>query len=175
MLIDAPSDDADPGSVGPAVQPRATDQNEVLYTWEDGDRTRRAWLQTDLVVQPSSEITSDDVVVRRGAAESIVERRAGNAQSSKEPVFRSESGTLMTLPGGVILVLERNWDEARVDQFFSDHGIAQDRVVEKHFVPNAYLIETEPGLAALALANTLADEEGVIISSPIWRSERVLN
>ena len=169
------SDDEDSPSSGPVVLPRAPDKNEVLYTWQDGDRTRHAWLQTDLALQPSSENTSEDAVVSRGAAESIVERRAEHTQGSTEPVFRSESGSLMTLPGGVILVLERDWAEAHVDQFFSDHGIAQDRVVEQHFVPNAYLIETEPGLAALTLANALADQEGVIISSPNWRSELVLN
>ena len=88
-----------------------------------------------------------------------------------EPVFRTESGALMTLPGGVILVLDASWDGAAVSAFFAQHGIARSSVTEQSFGANAFLVDTEPGLPSLELANALAVQDGVRISSPNWRRE----
>ena len=143
----------------------------VLYTWRDGDRTRSAWLQNDLVLQQTSENTADDVVIREGPTESIVERQPRHDGLSTQPVFRSDSGSLATLPGGVLLVLDGEWSQTQVDTFFAGQGIAATRVEPQSFVPNAFLIETAPGLPSLELANALADEAGVLISSPNWRTE----
>ena len=88
-----------------------------------------------------------------------------------EPVFRTESGALMTLPGGVVLVLDASWDEATVEGFFAEHGIARSSVTEQSFGANAFLVDTEPGFPSLELANTLAVQDGVRISSPNWRRE----
>ena len=88
-----------------------------------------------------------------------------------EPVFRTESGALMTLPGGVVLVLDASWDEAAVEGFFAEHGIARSGVTEQSFGANAFLVDTERGLPSLELANTLAVQDGVRISSPNWRRE----
>ena len=163
----------------PGVQPTPTvlepDENEVLYTWDDGGDTRRVWLRSDLVVQPSSENTNRDAVVRDGGGESIVKSGPRHNEANSEPVFRTESSQLATLPGGVILVLDRSWDRARVDAFFAGRVIDPARVQDLTFAPNAFLVETEPGLPSLELANALAGLDGVIISSPNWRSELVLN
>ena len=88
-----------------------------------------------------------------------------------EPVFRTASGELMTLPGGVVLVLDASWDEAAVDAFFVQHGIARSSVMEQSFGANAFLVDTGPGLPSLELANALAVQDGVRISSPNWRRE----
>ena len=121
------------GSGQPAAAPRDPDRNEVLYTWDDGGRTRRAWLQTDLAVQPSTDNASDDVVVRRGDSESIVKRQAGDAQEGSNPVFRTASGALMTLPGGVLLLLDPEWDQAGVYRFFFENAVAKTRVSDREF------------------------------------------
>ena len=120
----------------------------MLYTWDDGGRTRRAWLQTDLAVQPSTDNASDDVVVRRGDSESIVKRQAGDAQEGSNPVFRTASGALMTLPGGVLLLLDPEWDQARVDRFFFENAVAKTRVSDREFGENAFFVETAPGFPA---------------------------
>ena len=65
------------GSAQPAAASREPDKDEVLYTWDDGGRTRRVWLQTDLTVQSSADDTSGDAVVRRGDSESIGEQPVG--------------------------------------------------------------------------------------------------
>ena len=88
-----------------------------------------------------------------------------------EPVFRTETGELLTLPGGVGLILDPAWDQARVDQFFTENEVDQGLVSRQSFGANAFFIETDPGLPSIELANALAIQDGVQISSPNWRRE----
>ncbi len=140
------------------------------YVWRDGDRVRRARLQPDLVLQPTSDNRDDDVVVRDFGSESVVERRTRHAGRAVLPVFRDEGSGLMTLPGGVLVVLDPGWDVVRVNRFFSVNGIKRSRVIEQAFADNAYLVETDPGFPSLELANALADLDGVVLSSPNWQT-----
>ena len=142
------------------------------YTWQDGDRTARVFLATDLVVQDNDDTRVADEIVARGHSESIVRREPRHEGATTiDPVFRSQAGDLMTLPGGAILVFDEDWDRARVNQFFADHDIALSRVEARDYLPNAFFVTTEPGFPSLTLANALAGEDGVIISSPNWRTE----
>ena len=145
----------------------ASDQGDV-YTWEDGDRTLNVVLQDDLVVQDTSSVASNADVVARGSTESIVRVKSANPEDSL-PVFRSQSGGgLMSLPGGVLLSLDSEWDQAQVESFFSENGISMDQVSELEFLPNGFLVNTAPGFPSLELANSLAAQDGVEISSPNW-------
>ena len=141
------------------------------YSWEDGDRTLNVVLQEDLVVQKTSEVTAADVVVSKGVVDSIVEKQTSHG-SDAGPVFKSESGgELMTLPGGVLLALDPTWDETQVEDFFSENGISADQVSELDFIPNGFVVETDAGFPSLDLANELASQDGVLISSPNWSRE----
>ena len=143
----------------------------TVYTWEDGGRTLRAVLQDDLVVQDNAANTPDDVVVARGVGDSIVRKQPKHDQDAP-PVFRSESGGgLMTLPGGVLLALDPEWDEDEVENFFSRNEISKDRTSELGFIENGFVVKTEPGFPSLELANELAARDGVLISSPNWWRE----
>ena len=153
-----------------AATPDASTQGQE-YTWNNGDRVERVRLQLNLVVQPSSLNTNDDIVARDDGESSIVQKQPRHEDMDTEPVFRSQAGDLMTLPGGVLLALDAAWDDARVTRFFSDNGIDGSRVQGRDFAVNAFLVETEPGLPSLNLANELATQEGVQISSPNWRRE----
>ena len=145
-------------------------QQGQVYSWQDGDRTLNVVLQNDLAVQETVSIKSDDVVVVAGGDTSIVERRPGHG--SVEPVFRDESGGgLMTLPGGVLVALDPQWDQEQVDEFFERNGIDADRVSEMGFIPNGFVVQTEPGFPSLELANALAGQDGVTVSSPNWWRE----
>ena len=131
----------------------------------------RVVLLDDLVVQETTANAPDDLVVARVGEDSIVQRQPKHDQNSL-PVFRAESGGgLMSLPGGVLLALDPGWDQARVDSFFSENDISQDRTSELSFIENGFLLETEPGFPSLYLANELALKDGVIISSPNWWRE----
>ena len=146
----------------------------TAYTWQDGDRTERALLQADLVLQSNEENRNDDEVVTRGDTASVVRAQPRHDEAETEPVFRSPAGDLMTLPGGVLLALDAGWDRERVDRFFSENDIDRSRVEERDFAVNAFFVTTQPGFHSLTLANELAALDGVLISSPNWRTETVL-
>ena len=157
-----------------------------VYTWQDGDRTVGATLQLDLVVLDDGSITPKDEVVANTGRGQIVRglRRsqpsngakpdsAGSSQTgSTQPVFRSESGELMTLPGGVAVVLAPEWDAAAVAAFFARNEIDPSRVSALDYLTNGFVVETDPGFPALDLANSLAGQAGVELSSPNWWRER---
>ena len=127
------------------------------YTWQDGEHTRTITLATELTVDTRTDGRRD-----------IVERKSASGQSDESAVFRSDTGELMTLPGGVLLAFDATWDQVRINQFFADNGIALSRVHSHSFDPNGFFIDTEPGFASLNLANQLAAQEGVELSSPNW-------
>ena len=155
-------------SAGTSAAGNEPSQAATVYTWQDGDRTQRVLLQENLAAQKTDTTTSGDVVVAKAGETSIVLKQAGPEQEGG-PVFRSESGgTLMTLPGGVLVKLDNNWDQETVEKFLSDNGIDTDSVSPIGFIENAFFVETEPGFASLELANSLAVKEGVEISSPNW-------
>ena len=68
------------------------------YTWQDGDRTMTVKLQTDLVVEKDSGGMPCDVVAANERGTNVVRSADGQSKSNTLPVFRSESGALMTLP-----------------------------------------------------------------------------
>ena len=161
----APSQKGVPGAGGP-VQGDA-------YTWEDGDRTLTVYLQDDLVVEQDSDGMPRDTVAADDGGTNVARSAGGQSTSGTLPVFRSESGELLTLPGGVLLVLDSTWSQAQVDSFFSDNGIKLDRVSELSYTANGFFIETESGFPSLDLANELATLDGVDLSSPNWGREAV--
>ncbi len=164
----APAPAANPPVVSRSEAAASLDQGGDVYTWEDGDRTLNVVLQGDLVVQDSKDVAPDAEVVARGSADSIVRVKSANTEDSL-PVFRSQSGGgLMTLPGGVLLSLDSEWDQDQVEGFFSKNGISMDQVEALGFLPNGFLVKTAPGFPSLELANSLAAQDGVEVSSPNW-------
>ena len=139
------------------------------YTWHDGDRTLTVLLQDDLTVTQDGDIASKEDIAARTTRSDTVDKAA----SAGLPVFRSQSGSLMTLPGGVLLALDETWTIAETDAFFARNGIDTARVSELDYVANGFLVETEPGFPSLELANALAAQAGVWVSSPNWWSDRV--
>ena len=88
-------------------------------------------------------------------------------------MFSTESGSLMTLPGGVLVMLDPQWDRARVEAFFERNDIERVRVSELDYAPNGFFVETDAGFPSLSLANLLAAQDGVVLSSPNWWTEAV--
>ena len=135
-----------------------------VYTWRDGDRVMTVRLEQGEDKQASGVRQSDPVLRSKSGAD----KQASGVRQS-DPVFRSESGgDAMTLPGGVLLVLDPSWSPSTVNAFFSRNKINGDRVSPLHYLDNGFFIETEPGFPSLHLANDLADKEGVGISTPNW-------
>ena len=141
------------------------------YAWKDGDRTLTVTLQPDLVVEEDDSGTSKSDGGVGASGGTVVKSADGQGQKSGQPVFKSQSGALMTLPGGVLLVLDADWTATEVNAFFATNSIKLDQVSELDFVDNGYFVETDPGYPSLNLANKLASQDGVIISSPNWWTE----
>ena len=167
------------GSAGSDGWGGSTSAQGATHTWHDGDRLLQARLQLDLVVADDGSI-----IVRERAAGDRGEGQAGDGggtirngdashRADGRPVFRSGSGELMTLPGGVIVMLDPGWDTEAVDGFFMANGISLGRVSELEFLTNAFVVDTRPGFSSLYLANALVGQVGVELSSPNWRRERV--
>ena len=156
---------------GPDVGGPGDSEQGTVYTYEDGDRTIRVILQGDLGVQETGADTPSDGVGRRTARGNIVRKQSGQGTADL-PVFRSASGgALMTLPGGVLLALDPDWDEAMVNGFFARNNISKTRISELDYIPNGFFVRTEPGFPSLDLANALAAQKGVLVSSPNWWRE----
>ena len=134
------------------------------YTWQDGDRTMTVLLQDDLTVTPDGEIALREATTAATTRSDTVDKAA----SAGLPVFRSPSGLLMTLPGGVLLALNETWSESETEAFFEDNGIDAERISDLDYLTNGFLVETEPGFPSLELANMLSEQDGVVISSPNW-------
>ena len=145
-------------------------ENQTEYTWEDGDRTLTVTLQTDLVLEESAGVVAEGSLATTPGG-SVVRSANSRGRNTGLPVFRSPSGVLMTLPGGVLLLLDQDWSETRVKRFFADNAISPSDVSELGWIDNGYFIETAPGFPSLRLANALAGQEGVEISSPNWWQE----
>ena len=158
-----------------ARRPHAQDHP---YTWRDGDRTMTVLLQPDLTVAQNGNVeTRDDIAVKTGRDDTALRTAradvGGKAIPSDLPVFRSQSGTLMTLPGGVLLALDKAWGKAETAAFFERNGIKSARVSELAYIANGFFVETEPGFPSLNLANALATLDGVRASIPNWRQDLV--
>ena len=142
-------------------------QTATEYTWQDGDRVLKVTLQPDLVLQDEAAPV-DEGVSKVKTGKGVIVRKGDTSVTSGQPVFRSPSGALMTLPGGVLLVLEDAWTEAEVNAFFARNGIKLALVSELSYATNGFFVETDPGLPSLEMANNLASQEGVVVSSPNW-------
>ena len=177
---------------GAAAQQAVDEADPPVYTYRDGDRTLKVVLQEDLVLtrtivaaRDSSQVLAsvgDAVIVRLQPEESegddpnaasAASRVAAVRPADAQPVFRSVSGTLMALPGGVVVIFDEAWDTARAMSFFAAEGISRDRISPLP-LDNSYVVETAPGFPSLDLANRLADRPGVDVSSPNWWREVVL-
>lgn len=138
-------------------------------------------LQADLTVTSDGEIAPRENTASRTTRSNTFSEGAsggngasgGKGTSGGMPVFRSQSGALMTLPGGILLALDKTWSNAETDAFFERNGIKPARVSGLGYVANGFFVETEPGFPSLDLANSLAAQDGVRIATPNWQRELV--
>lgn len=161
-----------PDPLGPVPLDPGSSEDGKTYMWQDGDRTLSVTLEPDLTVGDDGAIVSKGDLATSGGEGNDVPRGTGSGGGSAElPVFRSGSGNLMALPGGVTLSLDPEWTVTEVDAFFSKHRIAADRISELEWLPNGFFIETEAGFPSLDLANQLAGRKGVVFATPNWWTE----
>ena len=77
----------------------------------------------------------------------------------------------MSLPGGVILLLDPEWSPQQAAAFFAEHGIEQHDATEMGWIDNGFVVDADPGVGSLLLANSLVGQPGVVMSTPDWAVE----
>ena len=151
--VDAPESKTQPANT------RGGAGEDGFYTWRDGDRIIPVRIETKRAVQGRIGGRSDGAGEDDYRTESIVSVSVG--------------GDTMSLPGGVLVVLNPAWSQSRTDAFFSKNGIAPGSVSRLESMNNTFVVETAPGLPSLRLANALASQDGVRVASPNWQMELV--
>ena len=154
----------------PKTGQQGTPPRGRAHTWQDRDRTITVLLQQDLTIDEDGRITEKTASTNQSGATGLGSRDQ-EEPSDQPPVFRSHSGTLMTLPGGVLLALDETWTEVQTDAFFGLNSIQTSRVSELDYLTNGFFVDTDPGFPSLELANSLAAQGGVVAASPNWRQQ----
>ena len=144
----------------------------VPYTYLDGDEQRTVWLQPDSPSGERDESGRGDGAAGGKPAEGLG-RVEDRGRADGELVFRSESGSEMRLPGGVIVLLDPGWSVAQTAGFFTGNGIGAGLVSDFEPFENGFFVDTEPGLGSLTLANSFVGQPGVVLSSPSWQIELI--
>ena len=145
-------------------------QEEEVYTWEDGDRTLNVVLQEDLTIQKTADITSGAEWSQGGHGEHRTEAgQPDSRRSSSVPLgigWRADDPARRRAAVAGPRVGTRPKSRAS-----SLRTTSMDSVSELGFLPNGFLVETEPGFPSLELANSLAAQDGVAVSSPNWSTQ----
>ena len=136
------------------------------HEYREGKRTIKLTLLRDLVLDYEEE-RGMHVRPRADAPQRVAQ---ASTATPEIPVFATETGQLLAPVGGIILILEESWTNAAIEAFLDRHGIAED-ATPLAWLKNGYSFRTEPGMAALELANRLANLEGVVLSTPNWWRE----
>ncbi|GIU70517.1 MAG: hypothetical protein KatS3mg002_1753 [Candidatus Woesearchaeota archaeon] len=162
------------------------------YIYFDGEKQIKVYLQEDLVaefngntnsyvktIDPSSNpVKKAGIVNVYKIQNSIVKNQLKQGKFSKSyhssapvsEVFRSEAGTLMALPGNIILTFKEGVSESQIKNFLNKHGLI---LIKKQTILNKdyYIVKYKPGIASLELANQLRNEPIIETSQPDWWKE----
>lgn len=160
------------------------------YTWYEGDQPRQAWIDPALIaefpdhtasgvqeVAPSArELPSPERGIRlwaleQGAGGALRSLQSAQPEGRYSPVLRDPGGRMRALPGNVLVYLDPALDSRQAQDWLSGQGLEVLRRLD--FAPNAWLVRSEPGLAALELANRLRQAPTVEAATPEWWQETV--
>lgn len=172
-------------------------QGMASYTWHDGEREYRLWMDPTVIAEvgnaatarqalPNARLLADRQVgaqpLRYWRAETGVNSGQLLASLSREkaggrfsPVLRetpSTDGPIRLLSGNIVVVLDPAWSKDAVSQWVARKQLRV--LAELPFGPNMLLIETEAGLPALELANSLYQSGEAKAAFPDWLSEKSL-
>ena len=137
------------------------------FTYWDGDAQRTVTLCDEM----PDDAGGDPDDYRGGRGDPSGAGCASGASDEEGLLFRAESGVEMALEHSVVLVLDPGWSDVEVRRFLARNRIPQGCASPLGWIANGFTVATGPGIAALALANALAGQDGVVMSSPNWASE----
>ena len=179
----------------PVVKQSDSQLNES-YTWFDGERQRKVWLNPDEIAEFTDYERQQRLGINRRALTdgAVLLKKQGNLRiwkvSDKEPgaqlrafnrddhranyspVFHATSAIRsprMALPGNIIVAFSESWDLQKADQWLEEKGLkVLKSVIEEQGI---FLVGSESGLASLSLANELSKTQEVRYAMPDWWRE----
>ncbi len=168
----ANTDPVDTDAPKPTPTPSPTPEPAPDY-WQDGDRRMRLHPIATPTAAPADAKSKGETEVPLTRSADAPQAGSEPSQNPADPTpqFQSDSGNSLSLPGGVLIVLDADWGADEVGEFFAFNEIKLAQIAAMLPLPNTYLIATPPGLASLELANSLARQSGVIAASPNWQRE----
>ncbi|MCB1192292.1 MAG: hypothetical protein H7A23_21705 [Leptospiraceae bacterium] len=153
---------------------------ESTYTWYDGDTPRKVYVNSDYVADITHTGNSgksrgkgnySNPVVKFIPKSELKKTKSGNEETATYPVFMENpnSASLMTLPGNVIVKLDKNFTRDDVNNWAMENKV---KLVEKlNLIGNVYVAESPPGIPSLDLANKLRTKDGVEYAVPNWHKQ----
>jgi hypothetical protein len=161
------------------------------YSWFDGRKERKVWLNPSLIVEfyPIDEsirfkqVADGQLWVVEDASPymriwqventtwevTLRDLRNSPSMGQISPMFQDlphPGGRKRALPGGIIVWFNPHWSDAQVMEWSQEQGLT---IVKKiNIGPQVYLIETAPGLASLETANRINQSGEVEAASPNW-------
>ena len=156
--------------IGAFPEPARPQQAEHEY--REGTRTIKLTLLRDLVLDYDDErgMRAPRRVGARPGPDSPQRLARASTSTPEIPVFATETGELLAPVGGIIIILDESWNSLAIETFLASHNLSDD-ATPLVWLRNGYSVRTEPGMAALELANRLATVEGVLLSVPNWWRE----
>ena len=162
----------EPSKTGSEPEPEsdeaANTPDDQAFTYWDGDAQRTVSLVSGDPTVPDSR---DPNKRRRSAGDASL---AGARQAPSRGMSWCSAlsrASRMTLGHSVVLVVDPDWSDADVRLFLARNRIGSGCVTPLDWLPNGFSVATDPGIAALELANALAPQDGVVLASPDWASE----
>ena len=165
------------------------------YTWFDGSREQKVWLNPQLVAEfnpgPQGEksvksaYSSAKVFPLKHPQAGIrlwqVDNTSGTAPrniKARDPEGKysavmhdgpSSDSRMRALPGNIIVTFDSKWNEQAVNSWLKMRNLQVVKRLDAS--PNTYVIKTGPGLEALEIANALYKLGEVKAAFPDWWQE----
>lgn len=162
--------------------------NGARYTWRDGDKLREAVMAPQLIAEfnavgqgatvkaavPDAKEAGRSGGVRLWQIDGDVKKAAQDLSTRTggkySPVFQEGgAGRKMALPGGVIATFADDTSAAEAKAWAQKNGVKLGSKL--NIGSNSYLVETDPGVAALDTAARLQAAGGVKSVTPNWWME----
>lgn len=159
----------------------------------DGGRKQQLWVNPDEIAEFGSTEATDSPVAKSVLPQATLMKAVGTTRiwrvetpttaktltqskavenAAFSPVFRSiaaASAPRMALPGNIFVTFKADWTPAQIDDWVRSRNLT---VIEQlAYDPRTYVIKTEPGIAALELANELQQSGEVESATPNWWRE----
>lgn len=137
--------------------------NAPIYYWYDGNKKREIVIATDKVAVFADKAQIMDTAV---ATKSNV---AGT--NTSEVFVDAKSGRMSrALPGGVLVRFKNVTSQAQADTLLRPFGTRTVRAIGGS--GKSWLVQSEPGMASLELANEIYESGQVQSASPNWFKQR---